>query len=270
RDPVPGRVQRQRVPPGHHRPAVLDAGAGRPAHAVRLAGAGGVHPALLPVLRHRRPDRREAGEGAADPHHHRDGDRDHVVRGARLRAPEPAAAAVALFCTGVQSTLFGPVKYAILPSVLRPEERTGGNGLVEMGTSVSILLGMIAGGLVFAAAGTAGPWAAGAAVVALAIAGNLASRWIPPAGAGAPDLQVRWNPIPESIAVLRLARRQLAVRNAILGISWFWFVGTVFATQLPDYAVAHLGGSGTLYVFALALFSIGTGAGSMLCEKLSA
>lgn len=177
---------------------------------------------------------------------------------------------VALFCTGVQSTLFGPVKYAILPSVLRPEELTGGNGLVEMGTSVSILLGMIAGGLVFAAAGTAGPWAAGAAVVALAIAGNLASRWIPPAGAGAPDLQVRWNPIPESIAVLRLARRQLAVRNAILGISWFWFVGTVFATQLPDYAVAHLGGSGTLYVFALALFSIGTGAGSMLCEKLSA
>src|SRR5690606_23565417 len=90
---------------------------------------------------------------------------------------------VALFCTGVQSTLFGPVKYAILPSVLRPEELTGGNGLVEMGTSVSILLGMIAGGLVFAAAGTAGPWAAGAAVVALAIAGNLASRWIPPAGA---------------------------------------------------------------------------------------
>ena len=177
---------------------------------------------------------------------------------------------VALFLTGVQSTLFGPVKYSILPSVLRPEELTGGNGLVEMGTSVSILIGMIAGGMIFELAGASGPWAAGACVIALAIAGNLVSRMIPPAGAGAPDLKINWNPIPETVAVLRMARRQLAVRNSILGISWFWFVGTVFATQLPDYAVLNLGGSATLYVFALALFSIGTGAGSMLCEKLSA
>ena len=156
---------------------------------------------------------------------------------------------VALFCTGVQSTLFGPVKYSILPAVLRPEELTGGNGLVEMGSAMSILLGMLAGGMIFELSGRHGPWVAGGCVIALAIAGNLVSRRIPPAGAGAPDLSIRWNPIPESLAVLRLARRQLAVRNAILGISWFWFVGTVFATQLPDYAVANLGGSATLYVF---------------------
>jgi 1-acyl-sn-glycerol-3-phosphate acyltransferase len=177
---------------------------------------------------------------------------------------------VALFLTGVQSTLFGPVKYSILPAVLRPEELTGGNGLVEMGTSVSILVGMIAGGLIFELAGTHGPLAAGGGVIALAVAGNLVSRMIPPAGAGAPELKINWNPVPETFAVLRMARRQLAVRNAVLGISWFWFVGTVFATQLPDYAVLNLGGSATLYVFALALFSIGTGTGSMLCEKLSA
>ncbi|MDQ2701227.1 MAG: MFS transporter [Pseudomonadota bacterium] len=177
---------------------------------------------------------------------------------------------VALFLTGVQSTLFGPVKYSILPTVLRPEELTGGNGLVEMGTSVSILVGMIAGGLIFELAGASGPWAAGGCVIGLAIAGNLVSRRIPPAGAGAPGLRINWNPVPETVAVLRMARKQLAVRNSILGISWFWFVGTVFATQLPDYAVLNLGGSATLYVFALALFSIGTGAGSMLCEKLSA
>ncbi|MDG6348048.1 MFS transporter [Luteimonas sp. 8-5] len=177
---------------------------------------------------------------------------------------------VALFLTGVQSTLFGPVKYSILPSVLRPEELTGGNGLVEMGTSVSILIGMIAGGMIFELAGASGPWAAGGCVIGLAIAGNLVSRMIPPAGAGAPDLEVNWTPSPETVAVLRMARSRLAVRNSILGISWFWFVGTVFATQLPDYAVLNLGGSATLYVFALALFSIGTGAGSMLCEKLSA
>jgi 1-acyl-sn-glycerol-3-phosphate acyltransferase len=175
----------------------------------------------------------------------------------------------ALFATGVHSTLFGPVKYSILPAVLHPRELTGGNGLVEMGTSVSILVGMIAGGMIFALAGTHGTLAAGAALIALAVAGNLASRMIPAAGAGAPELRINWNPLTESRAVLQLARKQLAVRNAVLGVSWFWFVGTVFATQLPDYAPLVLGGSNTLYVFALALFSIGTGVGSMLCEKLS-
>lgn len=176
---------------------------------------------------------------------------------------------VALFLTGVQSTLFGPVKYSILPSVLRPEEITGGNGLVEMGTSLAILLGMIAGGLVFALAGEDGYWAAGTAVVALAIAGNLASRAIPTVGAGAPDLRIQWNPIPESIRVWKLTRKQLAVRNSVLGVSWFWFVGTVLTSNLPVYAETFLGGNATLYVFALALFSIGVGIGSLGCEKLS-
>src|SRR3546814_18896741 len=76
-------------------------------------------------------------------------------------------------------------------------------------------------------AGDTGPWVAGCAIVALAVAGHLVSRAIPPAGAGAPGLKINWNPIPESIAVLKLARRQLAVRNAILGVSWFWFGGKI-------------------------------------------
>ncbi len=180
---------------------------------------------------------------------------------------------VALFCTGLQSTLFGPVKYSILPSVLKREELTGGNGLVEMGTSISILVGMIFGGMIFDAAGANGPVIAATAIVVLAISGNLASRAIPRAEAGAPDLKINWNPIPESFAILRLAKKQPAVRNAILGVSWFWFVGTVLTSQLPTYAEANLGAperNASLYIFALALFSIGTGVGSLLCEKLSA
>lgn len=176
---------------------------------------------------------------------------------------------VALFATGVQSTLFGPVKYSMLPAVLHKQELTGGNGLVEMGTSVSILTGMLAGGLIFALAGAYGPAVAATAVVALAITGNLVSRLIPPVGAAAPDLKVGWNPIPESIAVIRLGRQQPAVRNAILGVSWFWFVGTLITAQLPSYAEVNLGGRQELYILALALFSVGTGAGSLLCERLS-
>src|SRR3546814_2804624 len=128
---------------------------------------------------------------------------------------------------------------------------------------------MIWGGSFAGMAGDVGPWVAGAAIMARANAGDVVSRGIPKAGAGAPGLKINWNPIPESIAVLKLARRQLAVRNAILGVSWFWFVGTVLTSQLPAYAEVYLGGSATLYILALALFSVGTGVGSMLCEKLS-
>ncbi len=180
---------------------------------------------------------------------------------------------VALFATGMQSTLFGPVKYSILPAVLKPEELTGGNGLVEMGTSLSILAGMIYGGLVFQVAGAWGPEAAAASVVTLAVIGNLVARLIPRVDAGKPDLAIEWNPIPGTIRTWRLTRRTPAVRNAILGVSWFWFVGTVLTAQLPNYAELHLGAaerSTSLYIFGLALFSVGVGTGSLLCEKLSA
>ncbi len=176
---------------------------------------------------------------------------------------------VALFCTGLQSTLFGPVKYSILPSVLKPEELTGGNGLVEMGTSISILLGMIFGGSIFLLAGAAGPYVAAVSIIALAIAGNLVARRIPRVDAGEPGLRIDFNIARQSWRIWQLTRRQPAVRNAVLGVSWFWFVGTVLTAQLPVYAEANLGGTQALYIFALALFSIGVGAGSLLCEKLS-
>ena len=178
-----------------------------------------------------------------------------------------------LFLTGVQSTLFGPVKYSILPQVLQPEELTGGNGLVEMGTSISILLGMISG-IVLLMNADSGPVYAAIAVVALAITGHLVSRAIPRAEAGRtrPEDQLdirsrnRWR-----CCAWRASNR--AVRNAILGVSWFWFFGTVLTAQLPNYAEVHLGaaeGNLTIYLLCLALFSIGTGIGSLLCEKLSA
>jgi len=174
----------------------------------------------------------------------------------------------ALFLTGTQSTLFGPVKYSILPSVLKPEELTGGNGLVEMGTSISILIGMMYGGLIFQFAGDAGYTVAAVSVIVLALAGYILARLIPKIDAGAPELQIRFNLVRESRAIWRLTRKQLAVRNSVLGVSWFWFVGTLLTAQLPNYAKLHLG-IGDLYVLPLGLFSIGVGVGSLLCEKLS-
>lgn len=173
-----------------------------------------------------------------------------------------------LFLTGVQSTLFGPVKYAILPQVLAPEELTGGNGLVEMGTSISILIGMIAG-MSLLMIPDYGPQAAAVAMIALAITGNLVSRAIPTAPAIAPELKINPNILAESLHVLSLVKRNNVVRRAVFGVSWFWFVGTMLSAQLPNYAKLHMGGTESLNLLALALFSVGTGLGSLLCEKLS-
>ncbi|MFO1311637.1 MAG: MFS transporter [Burkholderiales bacterium] len=174
----------------------------------------------------------------------------------------------ALLLMGVHSTLFGPVKYAILPQSLRPEELVGGNGMVEMGTFVAILLGTIAGG-VLVAIPDVGPLLAGAAAIAVAVAGWLVSRGIPVTPAMAPDLAINWNPVTETWKNLRFAYGTRVLWLSMLGISWFWFYGATFLTQFPNFAKNVLGGDEHVVTLLLALFSIGIGAGSLLCERLS-
>ncbi|MCW8807482.1 MAG: MFS transporter, partial [Rhodanobacter sp.] len=175
---------------------------------------------------------------------------------------------VVLFLMGLHSTLFGPIKYAILPQALKPDELVGGNGLIETGTQLAMLIGMITGGALMAVAGV-GPLLATAATMTVAIAGYLASRRIPAAPATAPELRFNWNPFSETASVLGIVRRDRAVFNAVLGISWFWFYGTVLIAQLPNYTRLNLGGDGSVNILVLTLFSIGTGVGSLLCERMS-
>jgi 1-acyl-sn-glycerol-3-phosphate acyltransferase len=175
---------------------------------------------------------------------------------------------VALALMGVHSTLFGPVKYAILPQHLRPEELIGGNGLVEMGTFVAILAGTIAGGLLVAVQPW-GPVFAGAVAIAVAVAGYAVSLGIPYTPAVAPGLRINWNPFTETARSLRFAHGNRVVWLSMLGISWFWFYGAVFLAQFAGFARDILGGNEHVVTFLLALFSIGIGVGSLLCERLS-
>ncbi|HJR10697.1 MAG TPA: MFS transporter [Rhodanobacteraceae bacterium] len=182
-------------------------------------------------------------------------------------ARSPLLLFVVLFLMGLHSTVFGPIKYAILPQVLERSELVGGNALVETGTSIAILIGMIAGGA--AIASHFGWTAAAALVIGIAVLGLVASLAIPRVPAAAPNLKFNWNFIVESGRVLKLAARQRAVFNAILGISWFWFFGGVVTAQLPNYTRLYLGGGASVEILVLALFSIGVGIGSLLCERLS-
>jgi len=175
---------------------------------------------------------------------------------------------LALGLMGVHSTLFGPVKYAILPQNLRNDELIGGNGLVEMGTFVAILLGEVVGGIVIAIKPD-GPIYAGATAIAVAIAGYLVCRRIPEAPAVAPDLKINWNPFTETARNLRLAHGNRVVWLSMLGISWFWFYGATYLTQFANFTKDVLGGDEHVATLLLAIFSVGIGVGSLMCERLS-
>jgi len=174
----------------------------------------------------------------------------------------------ALFLGGMQSTLFGPVKYAILPQQLKDTEIVGGNGLVEMGTSIAILAGMVYGGWMVTQAGW-GVAGAAASAMAFSAAGIALSRLIPKAPAADPALRINWNPITETWRNLRFARRNRTVFLSILGISWFWFYGSMLVTQFPNLSKNILQADEHVVTLLLVVFSIGIGVGSLLCERLS-
>ncbi|WP_028996292.1 MFS transporter [Azohydromonas australica] len=173
-----------------------------------------------------------------------------------------------VFLMGLHSTLFGPVKYAYLPQHLDTHELTGGNGLVEMGTFVAILLGNVAGGLLIALPGRGAQLAAAACVV-LALLGRWSAQRLPPSPASDPGLRMNWNPVSETWRNLRLAHGNLVVFRSLLGISWMWFFGAVFLSQFPSFAREVLRGDEHVASLLLVVFSVGVGSGSLLCERLS-
>ena len=172
------------------------------------------------------------------------------------------------FLMGVHSTLFGPVKYAYLPQHLSERELVGGNGMIEMGTFVAILVGTIVGGEL-ADLGTSGPVAVAAVCLGVAVVGRIVVGFVPASRSDQPDLKINWNPFTETWRNLRLARENRAVFLSLLGISWLWFFGATFLTSFFNFAKDVLGGDPQVVTLLLAIFSIGIGFGSLLCERLS-
>ena len=159
------------------------------------------------------------------------------------------------FLMGVHSTLFGPVKFAYMPQVLSERELTGGNGMVEMGTFVAILLGNVAGGLIIAVP-EIGAHHVGFACVGMAIVGRITAHYIPAAPATDPKLVINWNPISETVRNLKLAHGNVVVFRSLLGISWMWFFGAVFLSQFPSFAKEVLHGNEQVASLLLVVFSI--------------
>lgn len=175
---------------------------------------------------------------------------------------------VAVAGMGLHSTLFGPVKYAYLPQHLKNDELVGGNGIIEMGTFVGILLGEIIGAVLVVHK----PWGihlVALGTIGIAILGCAVSWKIPRSPAPAPNLVMNWNPFTETVRNIRFSSRNRTVFLSLLGNSWFWFYGAIVLAQFPQYAKEYLHGDHSVFVLLLAVFSVGIGAGSLLCERLS-
>ncbi len=172
-----------------------------------------------------------------------------------------------LFLMGTQSAFFGPVKYALLPQTLKTNELISGNALVETGTFLAILFGTLLAGII--AAHSYAKEISAFFVVFIAICGYVSARNIPVSPANNPDLKITFSPLQQIKNTLSISHKDKLVLQSILGTSWFWFLGTCYLTQFPNYAKNYLGGSESTVSFLLALFSLGISLGAFACNKLS-
>ncbi|MFT4059763.1 MAG: MFS transporter [Legionella sp.] len=163
---------------------------------------------------------------------------------------------------GVHSTFFGPIKYAILPDHLPKKDLLGATGLVDASTFIAILLGTTLGSLVIGSQ-YGKPYAAIFLTILVAFLGLFASFMIPQAPSFLPNLKIEplfWR---ATFRLLTQATKNLGIFSAILILSWFWLLGTVLLTKLPDFTNYVLGADNTVFALFLALFSIGIAAGSL-------
>jgi MFS family permease len=176
-----------------------------------------------------------------------------------------AALMAVLFGLGVQATFFSPLKYGILPDHLHGEALVAGNGLVEAGTFIGILLGTVAGGALVLMPG--GAVVISAACLAVSAAGIASAFKIPRAPAADAALRPGWNIAAETWAVVRRATQNAPVWFAILGISWFWAIGATLLAEFPTLARDVLHASGHVVTLMLGVFAVGVGIGSVAVAR---
>ncbi|MES2580797.1 MAG: MFS transporter [Pseudomonadota bacterium] len=173
----------------------------------------------------------------------------------------------ALFMMGMHSALFGPIKYSYLPQHLKQHELIGGNGMVEMGTFIAILLGQVLGA--WLGSMSQHELFTSISILLIAVVGYWTSRSIPNTPAADTNLKINWNPITETYRSIKLMWSQQAIWLGIIAISWFWFYGATLLAQFPNLAKNVLHGDESVFILLLSIFSLGIGIGSLLCEKLS-
>jgi acyl-[acyl-carrier-protein]-phospholipid O-acyltransferase / long-chain-fatty-acid--[acyl-carrier-protein] ligase len=175
---------------------------------------------------------------------------------------------VAVFLYGTIASLFGPIKYGILPDHLARSELPAGNALVEGGTFLAILLGTIVAGI--AARGGSDPIHFAWLMMVSAFACWIASRFIPPSGEGAPDLVIKRNIFASTGSLVKYVRADARLWWGSLVVSWFWLVGALVLSLLPTLVTFDIGGTEAVVTVFLTIFSVAVAVGSGLAAWLAA
>ena len=176
-----------------------------------------------------------------------------------------------LFLMGAQSTLFGPVKYSILPQHLTGKLLLKGNAYTSMGTFIFILCGTILGGSLVSTevVNNFGYIAISLAVIFFAFLGLLSSLYIPEAAPANPNQRISLNIFKQTYTTIKLSFHNKKIFESIFGISWFWFFGFFFMASLPLYCRDIIRGDEFIATVYLAVISVGMGLGSILGNKLT-
>ncbi|MCE0724062.1 MFS transporter [Legionella resiliens] len=163
---------------------------------------------------------------------------------------------------GVHSTFFGPIKYAILPDHLPKNDLLGATGLIDGSTFIAILLGTTMGSLSIGM-NNPKPYMAVFLTVIIALAGLTSSLFIPSAPPSSEKIKVDMQIWRVTYKMLKQVTEHFGILLSILILSWFWLLGTVILTKLPDYTNYVLGANNAVFALFLALFSIGIACGSV-------
>jgi acyl-[acyl-carrier-protein]-phospholipid O-acyltransferase/long-chain-fatty-acid--[acyl-carrier-protein] ligase len=174
----------------------------------------------------------------------------------------------ALFLFGTLASLFGPIKYGILPDLLERRELPSGNALIEAGTFLAILFGTIVAGI--AANGNSNPIHFAWLMLVTALASWLSSLLIPKTQAGAPDLPINPNIFASTGALIKQLRADPRLWWGAVVASWFWLVGALVLSLLPPLVSFNIGGSEEVVTLFLTIFSVAVGIGSGLAAWLAA
>ncbi|MES0809168.1 acyl-[ACP]--phospholipid O-acyltransferase [Roseibium sp. SCPC15] len=174
----------------------------------------------------------------------------------------------ALFVFGAMSALFSPVKYGMLPELLKTAELPRANAWVEAGTFLAILGGTISAGLLFTSGAPALIFAP--LMIALAIACYLTSRQIPSVPAAAPTLKIDWNIATSTWRILSDLKADKRLFNVALMNAWFWLIGAIVLSVLPLIVSDSLGGNENAVTYFLTIFAVSIGIGSALAAWISA
>ena len=176
-------------------------------------------------------------------------------------------ALIVLMALGAQSAFFSPCKFAILPQHLKSHELIGGNALVSTGTYLAILSGTILGAVIAPMQG--GKLIASVVIMAVALMGYGAARFVPEALPPAPELKISYNIIGRAAGVVRHAFVQPpGVVVGILGVAWFYFIAAAFHSQFPNFTKQTLGADNIVLTMFMVMFSIGIAVGGLLNHKV--